>query len=579
MEPINDNLTRLNDEWAVAGLNNQVSDRGSKYYGGIIDEASGVARANHLGTPAVMATWAASLVNPESKFFHDVELLRALERGALFMLNRQHEDGTISLGSTNFNSPPDTSFVVGGVSQMYQLLRKHGWSGTKTAEADIRLFLERTIPALLTGGGHTPNHRWVITAALSQLYEIFELPELLERAEEWLAEGMDITEDGEWTERSNGIYNGVSDISLYHTARVMKRPELLEFVRSNLRMMLYLIHPDGEVVTEYSGRQDFGQTYDMSNYYLIYRLMAAHDRDPLFASMSDYAASCISKYREGVNQHPTVGTLLFPSNLEGLERAALPDRYVKALNVNHPIEEHLDMAKHVGHHMQIEHSSMHLAFGAPVIRIRELQDSVTMMAKAPSFFSVRHGKAKLLGVKLATSFSPGVVKFDEMKLEESAYKFSSVLKKGYNGPIPNNLIPDLPNREQLSPWYLLPHQHRPVTHLQAHKLVAEVVQGDSEWTIRVCSDEREDVFTQLTFVFGGNGSIEGEDVEPIGNGRYKFKSGTMIYSAGEDKIEISSGVYDHWLSDIREDSHPSGCMYVHVNLLTPFDHTFTIRLK
>lgn len=80
----------------------------------------------------------------------------------------------------------------------------------------------------------------------------------MQRAEQWLAEGMDITPDGEWTERSNGIYSAVSDIMLIHAARLLNRPELLDPVRLNLRMMVYLVHPTGEVVTDYSGRQDLG---------------------------------------------------------------------------------------------------------------------------------------------------------------------------------------------------------------------------------------------------------------------------------------------------------------------------------
>lgn len=331
MDPIVTKLFQLNDDWTGISLNRQVTDANSKYYGGIMDLSSGIPKANHLGTPAVMAAWTAALVNPDSRYFRDAGLLRALSRAAVFMLNRQHADGTISLGSTNFNSPPDTAFVVGGVTQIYRLLQRQEWPEAMAALTPIQLFLERTMPALLTGGCHTPNHRWVMTAALAQLYEIFTIPELIARAEEWLAEGMDITEDGEWTERSNGIYNVVSDISLYHTARVLNRPDLLAYVRRNLRMMVYLIHPDGEVVTEYSGRQDLGQVYDMSNYFLIYRLMADYDRDPLFAAMSDYAASLLTRYKEGVNNHPMTGVLLFPSDLEGLARAELPVSYKKSL--------------------------------------------------------------------------------------------------------------------------------------------------------------------------------------------------------------------------------------------------------
>ncbi|MEK3725659.1 hypothetical protein [Paenibacillus sp. FSL H8-0034] len=578
MDPIVTKLFQLNDDWTGISLNMQVTDANSKYYGGIMDLSSGIPKANHLGTPAVMAAWTAALVNPGSQYFRDAGLLRALSRAAVFMLNRQHADGTISLGSTNFNSPPDTAFVVGGVTQIYRLLHKQEWPEALAALTPIQLFLERTMPALLTGGCHTPNHRWVITAALAQLYEIFTIPELIARAEEWLAEGMDITEGGEWTERSNGIYNVVSDISLYHTARVLNRPDLLAYVRRNLRMMVYLIHPSGEVVTEYSGRQDLGQVYDMSNYFLIYRLMAAYDRDPLFAAMSDYAASLMTRYKEGVNNHPMTGVLLFPSELEGLARAELPVSYKKILNASHPLREHLNMAKAAGNDVQLEHSSMHMAFGAPVIRIRELEDSVTMMAKAPAFFSLRHGKARLLGVKLSTSFSPGVVKFDELSETADAYKLSQTLEKGYYGPIPKSLLPDLPNREQLSPWYLLPHQQRPVTHMQHQTLTVDITQGAAEWKIHIRSDEREDVMMQLTFILGEEGSIEGSDIEDRGQGRFMLKSGSFTYTAAGSAIEISSGAYEHWLPDVRNDDHPPGCQYVHVNVITPLDRIFTIRL-
>jgi hypothetical protein len=86
------------------------------------------------------------------------------------------------------------------------------------------------------------------------------------------------------------------------------------------------------------------------------------------------------------------------------------------------------------------------------------------------------------------------------------------------------------------------------------------------------------VFTQLTFVLGAEGKLAGNGIVPIGHDRYMLKEGSFVYSAGGDSIEISSGAYEHWLTDVRENPHPSGCLYVHVNLLTPFDRTFTVRL-
>lgn len=578
MNAIYQQLVKQNDELAGAALGKQVLDPASKYYGGVIDE-TGIARASHHSTPVFIAAWAAALVNPDSSYYHDEALAASLDLAAAFMLNRQHADGTVSLGSTNYNSPPDTGFVVGGISQIYLLLAGHEWTTVQPAAAKLKLFLERTMPAMLTGGCHTPNHRWVITAALALLYEIFALPELKERAGEWLAEGLDITADGEWTERSNGIYNAVSNIALYHTARVFGRPELLESVRRNLRMMVYLIHPSGEVVTDYSGRQDFGQTYDMATYYTIYRLMAAHDKDPLFAAMGDYAGS-FAKRPEGVNNNGLLHMLLYPETeaaVRYLQRAELPDAYVHVLNQSHSVNEHLSLIDAVGHHLKIQHSSMHLAFGAPVVRIRDKDQSVTIMPRTPSFFSLRHGKVRLLGVKLSTSFSPGIVKFDELTVEENVYRLTATMSKGYNGPVPQQQLP-LTAKGPVSPWYLLPHQVRPMTHLQTHELQVEITRGSSEWTIRIRSDQREDVFTQLSFILGSEGSLEGLGLEDAGEEKYFLKSGSASYSAGDDRIEISSGAYEHLLPGVRDDSHPAGCKYVHVNLVTPLDRTFTVRL-
>ncbi|UUZ85399.1 hypothetical protein LJK88_18710 [Paenibacillus sp. P26] len=172
MDPLYKRLVEINDDYTAATLPKQVLDAGSKYVGGIMD-SSGVPRASHVATPAVMACWACALVSPDSRYYHDPSLLAAFDKAADFMLKRQHPDGTVSLGSTNFNSPPDTAFVVGGVTQMYRLLQRHGWQEVQPAADKLKLFLQRTIPAMLTGGRHTPNHRWVLTAALSLLHEIF----------------------------------------------------------------------------------------------------------------------------------------------------------------------------------------------------------------------------------------------------------------------------------------------------------------------------------------------------------------------------------------------------------------------
>ncbi|MFD2879790.1 hypothetical protein ACFTAO_33605 [Paenibacillus rhizoplanae] len=301
--------------------------------GGVRDPLSGVAWPNHTGTAQYLAAWAAALVNEQSRYYRDLVLLEQLHEGMSFMLRFQHEDGTISPGWTNYHSPPDTAFVVVGLANILTLLERESWPPLKPVTDQIRTFLVRTIPAMLTGGCTYPESPLGADCCAGVFVpDFFALEELQARAGEWLQEGMDITPDGEWTERSNGIYNTVSDIMLYYAAQDLNRPELLEPVRLNLRMMKYLVHPDGEVVTDYSGRQDFGSVYSLADYYLCYQLMAEHDRDPEFAALAELASRSVIHPGSLPNQI-MLGFLLYPQmQAASVAPGELPDSYRKVIN-------------------------------------------------------------------------------------------------------------------------------------------------------------------------------------------------------------------------------------------------------
>lgn len=572
-------LVQLNDEHVRYAIEHQVNDESTHHHGGIVNEHTGIPSPSHTGTAGHIASLASAVCVEESRYYGDPQALAALEHAIDYMLNRQHADGTISLGGTNFHSPPDTSFVVAGMCQVYKLLASRGGDNTQSAAAKVRQFLELTIPALTTGGCHTPNHRWVITAALASLHDIFGRQELVDRANVWLAEGMDCTEDGEWTERSNGIYNTVSNIMLYYTAIYLNRTELLEHVRRNLRMMVYMVHHDGEVVTDYSDRQDFGLPHYLSEYFLCYRLMAEYDRDPLFASMYDAAATSL-KHLGPVNNHALLGYLSFPcEHLDELERAPLPKQYEKAYNMSHPIEEHLAQMEQVGHHSRILHSRMHTAFGAPVVRYRDHETSVTVMARTASFFSLRHGKVKLHGIRLSTLFSPGIVHMDKLSQRTDGYKLHASMDKGYNGPLAAEDLP-LTASEAISPWYLLPHHKRELTHVQQHQVDAAITPHDSEWRIHLQTSDLEDVLTQVVFLFSTDTKLSGNGLQAHSNQLSLWKDGALRAEAGEDWIEIDGGSYQHTVPALNGADHPGpGIHAVVVNLLSPYDTTFRIRLS
>ncbi|MBB6734886.1 hypothetical protein [Cohnella zeiphila] len=569
----------INDEWVQKGLERQVLDRESRYYGGVISPDNGLASPNHsTGTPVTMAVWAAALCNPASRYYRDRELIGRLELAAGYMLRAQHPDGTISPGFTNFHSPPDTAFVVVGYAQVCQLLERDGGEETAQAARDVRLFLRRTIPALVSGGCHTPNHRWVLCAALGFLRQLFGAREAAERAEQWLAEGMDITPDGEWTERSNGIYNAVSDMMLAHAARLLGRPELLEPVRANLRMMTYLIHPDGDVVTDYSGRQDFGQRHDLSSYYLPYAMLAHEDADPQFQAAAELAL--------GFMKHPgsapanAAVRLLLDERLQhrAVEPAALPTEYRVLINGDFPRERYLAEMGGAGHQGRIVYSRLHPDFGAPVARIRHGRTSATVSAETPSFFALRHGAVRLLGVQAASYFEPGFVPMNRLTPTENGYLLAGEQQKGYFGPVPSSHLPPTAG-EPVSPWYLLPHHRRPQTHLQRHRVEAEVRETEDGWEVAIRASEPEETVTQLSLVLAADGVLSGGDLDPAEAGTWLWKGGTVRLEADGDWMEIEGGALEHTAKTVREANYPANCRTLLINLVTPFERRIRIRLS
>ncbi|MFC9712250.1 hypothetical protein ACFTRD_29430 [Paenibacillus sp. NPDC056933] len=572
-------LVDSNDKAVQRGISRQELDPESRYYGGTIDPSTGIAWVNHTtGTPTDMCYWGAALANPDSIYYRDEELLNRLLLASEYVLHNQHTDGSISPGWTNYHSPPDTAFVVVGYAQLYQLLQQQDWEPMQPVLNNIRLFLERTIPVMLTGGCHTPNHRWVLCAALGFLHQLFDLEEAVQRAEQWLAEGMDITPDGEWTERSNGIYSAVSDIMLIHAARLLNRPELLEPVRLNLRMMVYLVHPTGEIVTDYSGRQDLGSVHDLSPYYLPYAILARLDGDSVFAGMADWAGESLKD--PGVCSVNALVRLLLEPELQQARkvRNELPDHYEIILNGQFMREGYLEQMESAGHHGQISHSRMHTDFGAPVARIRSGLTSVTVMTEVPSFFALRHGDVRLLAVQLASYFNPGYVPMQQMTRLSSGYLLTGEQKKGYYSPIPADQLPDTA-KTATSPWYLLPHQSRTVTHEQTFRVQTEVLQSENGWTLDLSGAEPEQIMMQLSFVFGAEGELSHGELLETDEGHYLWKGGALRYTCGEDWIELNGGELGHLAATVREAKLPDKCKVVLVNFLTPFHKTIHISLS
>ncbi len=126
-----------------------------------------------------------------------------------------------------------------------------------------------------TAGGSMPERD---TGAESK--QVLSAAELLERirnrAEQYLAEGIDGDADGEYAERSTGNYNAVVDKCLVTAYEMTGNETYLGYVERNLDMMLYYFDGDDTVFTQNSTRQDQGKAMYPDPYFYLYTYMAAH---------------------------------------------------------------------------------------------------------------------------------------------------------------------------------------------------------------------------------------------------------------------------------------------------------------
>ncbi len=183
-------------------------------------------------------------------------------------------------GGDNVDSPPDSAFSINDLADALLLLRATETDGA-LAES-LEHLLSAATPALLHGGVHTPNHRWELSAALARLHRLSPQPALAQRVDQWLAEGVDIDDDGLYSERSVIYAAYVSNPSLLAIADVFQRPDLIDAVERNLDATLDLLLPDGSVETVLSRRQDQRRPMTLAGHLLpLRRLAVLRDRGDL----------------------------------------------------------------------------------------------------------------------------------------------------------------------------------------------------------------------------------------------------------------------------------------------------------
>lgn len=213
---------------------------------------------------------------PESEFFKSEQLLNYIRAICIGAKDGIHEDGTNDLVISNYHQAE--FFGAPSICTAYRIMAAlpNKTEAEKEVTEMIYDLAERTSYGLLASGFHTPNHRWVHTAALFHAYNTLRVKDerFLILAKKYLAEKIDIDENGEFSERSAGMYSAISDRALCDIAVQGNMPELFDHVKKNLLLVYRFIEKGNLIFTQNSRRKDKGEVgsdtlFDFDRYHDI----------------------------------------------------------------------------------------------------------------------------------------------------------------------------------------------------------------------------------------------------------------------------------------------------------------------
>jgi len=527
-----------------------------------------------VGRGSTVMALAAAYCAPESSYFKSATLIPLLENAAKVFVDAQNKDGTLDAG--NLASPPDTAFVVEGLATALSVLRRANDPKLAKAEQILTRFLVAAGEALVSGGVHTPNHRWVICSALARINALFPAAKYVDRIDDWLGEGIYIDSDGQFEERSTGIYSRVTVNAFITMARLLDRPALLDPARRNLDMTLYYLHPDGEVESVGSRRQDQTMALPISNYYLQYRYLAIHDHNPVYAAV---VRSIESKPGEGLVEgtNPVLFFMEDPLLQKRLpEGGAIPDNYSRTFP------------------------------NSRLARIRRGNVSATVyggsdwplgvasgLASNPTFFTFRNGDAVLASVRMGGEFfGEGAFHCETFTAGDNRYVLHQRLEVPYYQPLPKQLRNPqgdyaVTPAKDVRYWSKLDFPHRPMGNVQTLDQSVTIVENASRFDLHfdISGHDHVPFLVELAFRPGGEFTGALQELATRDGDKVLFlKKGNLRYRVGSHIIEVGPGQAEHQFLNLSGPSYAAhgaslqaAGRRVYITGFTPFRNTITIQ--
>lgn len=494
------------------------------------------------GQPRGLTRELRRLVTPfvwrDSIYYHNETLIPHMQEMLTVLIKLQHSDGTFTNG--NRHSPPDTGFQIEDFGIMVRILERDNHPISSPLAQSIREILVKAGKGLAKGGIHTPNHRWKVCAALARISTITNNKSLIKRIDEWLAEGIDIDDDGIYSERSPIYYSEVTNPSLLTVASEIGYTDLIDYVRRNLELTIEHSVPNGEVEIIQSRRQDQKDQEPryITSFYPLYRELALRDRNERFAAMARLIerkfAPSLGDYLGNLMERPELAAKLPESEEPFVDF----DKHYKTAGLVRTRRDKLTVSIFGGTDWYNSHGKQTQFFNF----------IGSGLSTNPTMFRAWNGGLVLEAIRLFPNFfSMGPFRSDGVVHKQGITQLRSEIEVPYYLPLPAR-DRDRDGNYDMSRsidgrfYSKLEFDKRPtaVRRLQTGVIIAPSSSG-YDLTFEVSGEDDVEMTLELTFRPGG--TLEGAEEAKNADGEtiHHLKKGKATYTVGKDSVTFGSG--------------------------------------
>lgn len=518
----------------------QVKEQGP-FYGGFVD-GDGLVHSKFAIYRVTSAT--AAYCNKDSVYYRSSEVFEMIRNGLIYIAQNQHENGLFDLINCNFYSAPDTAFCVKRMLPTLKYLDKNRVTEEEQQIYEaLREIVRSGAQGLKIGGFHTPNHRWAIASNLMECGRFFGDKELEQQADQYLNEGIDCNEDGEYAEKSAGNYNRINNDAMITLGDMTGEERFYEYAIRNLRMMLTYLEPDGSIFTANSTRQDNGVLIYPKDYYLEYLDMGYRKSIPEFLDVANYLFELIEE-----------------------KRITAPDFLIHFMN--HPEYKELE---HKGVFSIPEYRKYYKESG--IVRVNKKEYTYTLLSDKSGFLHFSN-KTMRLQMKVAGGFCEHRA-FHAETVEEQAEGFhlEQTMRGWYYLPFKEK--PDT------SDWWKMDNAARDKIMGPDLKIEADVTEAENGIDLHVKLSGVEQAPFRVEIEVAGADLLWNDQfaITAEKGKNMVLKQGNAIFSNSEESLEIGPGFGAHLFTSGKFGSE-AGSNYaftLYFTDYTEFDHVIKIR--